>query len=160
MSEEEDTDLSPLERSRGMAIAVKIFRVLSVIMVLSVVVIFVLIIRSEQAHDEAVCPYEDQAERSLPGGLVVLEQSRRCMEEAEEHRWMLGRPGKGPVEPGKRRLSPELFAGEGYSWDVKVDEDGGVLLEVQTGGRERRVFREADLIGYEAPAATGPGAAP
>jgi len=47
MSEEEDTELSPLERSRGMAIAVKIFRVLSVIMVLSVVVIFVLIIRSE-----------------------------------------------------------------------------------------------------------------
>ena len=149
--EQPDNEDFPLERAPWMATAVKIFRVLSILMVLAVVSIFVLLVRAERAHDEARCPFQEIAERRLPDGVAVVEEQRRCMDDAQEHRWMVQRPGKQPVELARRRLSPELFAEGAYSWKLSLEDDGGVILELENRGFDTRSYLESDLLTYVSP---------
>ena len=73
------------------------------------------------------------------------------MDDAQEHRWMVQRPGKQPVELARRRLSPELFAEGAYRWTLTLEDDGGVILELENRGFDTRSYLESDLLTYVPP---------
>ena len=122
---------------RKMGIAV------SALMVLMVVAIFLLIVRSESAHDEAKCPFARRSQQALDE-LVVIEEARRCVPEAEERRWLIARPGKPPLEFARKRLPLGLFNHKETHTKLERDKKGLVVLTLNVGGVGPTEFREAD----------------
>lgn len=114
------------------------------LMVLLVVAIFAFVVRSERAHDEARCPFTTLGERTLAGA-TVIEESRRCVPEAEEHRWLLVRGGGAKLELGRKRLPRASFAAERTKWKLREDETQRLVLEIEVDGAPFSDFREADL---------------
>jgi hypothetical protein len=122
---------------RTMGIAV------SALMVVLVLAVFALIVRSERAHDETRCPFGRRSQQALDE-LVVIEETRRCVPEAEERRWLLARPGKPPFEFARKRLTIGLFTHPKTHTELTRDKQGLVVLTLHVGGVEPTEFREAD----------------
>jgi hypothetical protein len=100
---------------------------------------FVFMAQSEVAFDEASCPYGEPEVREVRSGVSVREDRRTCQEGVEEHRWVLLRTGREPLELGRRRLEARLY--EGYSW-AATEPEGRVRVEIHNPGQDPRVFRE------------------
>jgi hypothetical protein len=119
--------------------------VLSALMVAAVVIIFMFIVRSESAHDEASCPFVKRSERTFEDMLVV-EEARSCVPEAEERRWLLAREGKPQVEFARKRLPKEHFTEGRAVWVLELDAAKKVVLKLRVDGAEISEFREADVM--------------
>jgi hypothetical protein len=122
---------------RKMGIAV------SALMVVMVVAIFALILRSESAHDEAKCPFARRSQEPL-ADLVVIEEARRCVPEAEERRWLIARPGKPPFEFARKRLPLGLFTHKDTNTKLTRDKQGLVVLTLNVPSIGPTEFREVD----------------
>jgi len=134
---------SPLAERRRKLVR-KLGMLVSGLMVVLVVSIFGLVLRSESAHDEASCPFRARSERELRSALV-REEMRTCVPEAEEHRWLLSRPGKAEIELGRKRLPTERFTSARTRWTLTEDEAQRVVLRIEVDGKMLSEFREADL---------------
>lgn len=132
------------EAERRQMLIRRIGIVASALMAVLVLVVFGLVVRSESAHDEASCPFALVGERSL-GEATVVEESRSCVPEAEEHRWLLRRPGQSTVELGRKRLPSERFHKDRTKWKLSEDKNKQVVLEIEVDGRPFSAFHEADL---------------
>jgi len=129
---------------RRQALVRKLGMAVSALMVVLVVSIFALVVRSERAHDEVSCPFTKLSERSL-GAATVIEESRSCVPEAEERRWLVQRQGKSLVELGRKRLPKERFTADRTKWTLTLDKGQQLLLNIEVDGRPLSEFREADL---------------
>jgi hypothetical protein len=116
---------------------------LSGLMVLTVLVIFGLIVRSESAHDEASCPFAVRGEKSL-GEARVVEEARSCLPEVEEHRWTVHRAGKPPYELARKRLDKARFLPSRFQWKLSEDEAHRLVLRIEVDGALSSEFREED----------------
>src|SRR5690349_17546088 len=87
----------------------------SALMVLGVLTVLVLIIRTERAHDEAQCKFAPLGRRAMAGA-EVLEESRSCLPDVEERRYLIQRVGRPAYELARKRLSSAQFAAERYVW--------------------------------------------
>lgn len=102
--------------------------------------IFLFAMRTGCAHDETRCPFHDVTTRPLEGHASVLEQSRRCIDEVEEHRWMVVRDGEAPVELGRMPLEAERIP-EGFPWEARIEDDR-VIIDVTNEPRGIFTLRE------------------
>jgi hypothetical protein len=118
---------------------------LSALMVLTVLTVFVLILRTESAHDEATCKFVQSAEQPFVGGRVV-EEKRSCVPEVEERRYMLERAGKKPYELARKRLGSQFFRENRYEWKVVDEGDKGVRVRMLVDGKISSEFREEDAV--------------
>jgi len=116
----------------------------SALMVVLVVTVFVLVVRSESAHDETKCPFSKLSERVI-GTATVIEETRSCVPEAEERRWLVQRGGQKPVEFGRKRLPKERFTADRTKWSLTEDKNKQLLLNIEVDGHPFSEFREADL---------------
>jgi hypothetical protein len=119
---------------------------LSGLMVTTVLVIFGLIFRSESAHDDATCPFAKLSERNL-GEVRVIEESRRCVPEAEERRWLVERPGKGPFELARKRLDRARYSEGRFQWTLEEDAQKLLIIKLEVDGALSSEFHEADVAG-------------
>jgi hypothetical protein len=110
--------------------------------VILVLLIAAFVARSELAHDESTCPFEEVGRRDLGGGVIVIDEGRSCQEGVEEHRWVVHRGG-ATREIGRRRLMSDLYAEERYRWTATVD-DGQVRIAIENDGTESARFREGE----------------
>jgi hypothetical protein len=105
------------------------------------IAIFGFILLTESAHDEASCPFRELTRRTASEDAVVIEESRHCIGDVEERRFVVVRNGQRQVL-GERRFAPALFAPEVYSWELKVSEQGETHVRVAQKGHGAVVFRE------------------
>jgi hypothetical protein len=117
--------------------------VASALMVAAVLAVLLFIVRSETAHDEASCPFAKRSERVLEGVLVV-EESRSCVAEAEEHRWLVSREGGAAVEFARKRLPKEHFSNDRAMWVLSLDEKKMAVLKLHVDGKVISEAHEAD----------------
>ncbi|MFO0713703.1 MAG: hypothetical protein U0353_27870 [Sandaracinus sp.] len=92
------------------------------------------------AHDERRCPYSHVETRPVGDGVRVREESRRCIDEVEEHRWLVERGTAPPNELGRYPLEAEQIS-EGFPWTATI-EDARVVITIQNQGRGEIVLRE------------------
>lgn len=102
--------------------------------------IFVFIARFSMAHDESRCPFREVETRVVGPDTVVREDSRRCLPEIEEHRWVLRREHQAELELGRYPLEAAEIE-HGFPWRAALD-DGRVVVTVTNEGRGELVFRE------------------
>jgi hypothetical protein len=100
-------------------------------------------VRSERAHDEEKCKFTVASVRIF-GGATVFEESRSCVPEAEEHRWLLQRDGQEKREFARKRLPKPMFSPDSASWTVERDKAGLVVMKLHVQGQPDTEFREAD----------------
>lgn len=98
------------------------------------------ITRYSMAHDESRCPYAHVETRDVGAGLRVREESRRCIDEVEEHRWLVERGTAPPNELGRYPLEADQIA-QGFPWTAVVQE-GRVVITIENQGRGEIVLRE------------------
>lgn len=103
--------------------------------------IFAFILLTEKAHDDARCPFVELSRRTASPGVEVIEESRRCIADVEERRFVVVRDGQRQAL-GERRFAPALFAPDVYSWEIKVSEQGETHVRVAQKGHGEVVFRE------------------
>jgi len=115
----------------------------SALSVLLVVSVFVLILRTENAHDEATCAFATLGERTL-GDVTVSEESRNCLPEVEERRYIVHRASGHEFELARKRLPREHFGRNRYAWELTEDEDHLLVLSIQVDGKLLSEFHEAD----------------
>lgn len=118
---------------------------LSGLMILTVLAVFVLIFRTERAHDEASCPFSKLEERAFSGGRVI-EERRSCLPEIEERRYLLERTGKPSFELARKRVGSKFFRENRYAWSVAEDARKRVILRVIVDGKLSSEFREEDAV--------------
>jgi hypothetical protein len=116
---------------------------LSALMVVTMLVIFGLIVRSESAHDESSCPFKKLSERSV-GQARVMEEARSCLPQVEERRWLLERPGSPAFEFARKRLDKARFAPEHFQWKLEEDAQHLVVLRLEVDGQLLSESHEAD----------------
>lgn len=121
----------------------------SVTSVSLVIFSFGMIIRNERAHDEKRCPFVAVETRDVDGARV-LDERRRCVEGIEEHRWLLVRSDRAPLELGRRRLSSKFYARGVYTWRAFV-ESGYVRVHVENVGAPPVTYRQEIAAGVAAP---------
>ncbi|MBN8615810.1 MAG: hypothetical protein J0L92_34775 [Deltaproteobacteria bacterium] len=92
------------------------------------------------AHDEERCPYVHVETRDVSAGVRVREESRRCIDEVEEHRWLVQRGTEPPMELGRYPLEAAQIE-DGFPWTATLD-DARVVITVQNQGRGEIVLRE------------------
>jgi hypothetical protein len=102
-------------------------------------IIMIFIVRSEMAFDESRCPYRAREERTFREGTRVREDARTCQDGVEEHRWVLVRDGRPPLELGRRRLASRYY--DNYRWSI-VEREGRVRVEVHNRGVGPRAYGE------------------
>ncbi len=102
--------------------------------------IFGFAVRTGCAHDETRCPFHDVETRPVGTGASVLEQARQCVDEVEEHRWLVVREGAPPRELGRMPLERSRIA-EGFPWEAR-SEDGRVVIDVTNEPRGIFTLRE------------------
>ncbi|MDQ3030826.1 MAG: hypothetical protein M3Y87_00250 [Myxococcota bacterium] len=102
--------------------------------------IFLFIARFSMAHDEGRCPFSEVETRAAGERVSVREESRRCLPEIEEHRWIVVREGRPELELGRFPLESEQIE-QGFPW-VAVEEEGRAVVTVTNEGRGELVFRE------------------
>jgi hypothetical protein len=120
----------------------------SALMVLTMLVIFGLIVRSERAHDEGRCPFSAIGEQTL-AGVRVVEEARTCLPQVEEHRWLVARPGKDTYELARKRLDRARFSKERFRWSLSQDEKQLLVLTIEVDGALSSEFREEDAVRRE-----------
>ncbi len=126
----------------------KIVRVLgiaaSALMVVLVGSIFFVIVRTEAAHDDRTCLFSEIEQRPFLNA-VVHEESRSCVPEAEEHRWLVQRGG-AQYELGRKRLPKNRFTAERTKWTLLEDPErkGALVLRIEVDGAPFSEFREQD----------------
>jgi hypothetical protein len=80
------------------------------------------------AHDEERCPYAHVETRDVAAGVRVREESRRCIDEVEEHRWLV-----------ERGTAPQIE--QGFPWQARIEE-ARVVITIENQGRGEIVLRE------------------
>ncbi len=116
---------------------------LSATMVVTVLTVFVLIVRSESAHHEATCPFRALSERAFAGGRV-REEERSCVAGVSERRYLLERGHEAAYELARKRLASERFAPARYRWELETDAQGRVVLRSYVDGKLASESREQD----------------
>jgi len=96
-------------------------------------------------HDEDRCPYAHVATRDVGSGVRVREESRRCIDEVEEHRWLVERGTAPPNELGRYPLEAAQIE-SGFPWRAEV-EGGRVVITITNAGRGELVLREPEAGG-------------
>ena len=119
---------------------------LSSLMVLTVLTVFVFIMRNESAHDEASCPFAQISERPFAQG-KVLEEQRSCVPGISERRYRVAREGKPVYELARKRLSSERFMPPHYVWKLTPDSQNRLVLTLLVDGKVSSEFREEDASG-------------
>ncbi len=117
---------------------------LSAVMILTVLVIFGLIVRSESAHDEASCPFASLSERTL-GVARVLEETRECVSGVEERRWLVERSGQETYELARKRLDKARFAEDRFAWKLEANEQQKLSVHIVVDGQTLSEFHEEDV---------------
>jgi hypothetical protein len=102
--------------------------------------IFGFIFRYGWAHDEDRCPFHEVETRVVEGSVSVREDARRCLDEVEEHRWLVVRGDAEPLDLGRYPLEAELVE-TGFPWEARL-EDGRVVIDVTNEGRGTFTLRE------------------
>lgn len=104
------------------------------------VFIFVFIVRYSVAHDPDSCPYTLGEPRPLggPDGVAVREDSRSCMDDVQDHRWVVLRPGEDELPLGNL---PLMGADARFEWEAHVDE-GRVVVDIVVPDRGELSLRE------------------
>lgn len=92
------------------------------------------------AHDEERCPYAHVETRDVAAGVRVREESRRCIDEVEEHRWLVERGTAPPNELGRYPLEAAQVE-QGFPWQARI-EDARVVITIENQGRGEIVLRE------------------
>lgn len=92
------------------------------------------------AHDEDTCPYQARETRDVSAGVRVREEARRCIDEVEEHRWLVERGTAPPNELGRYPLEAAQIE-QGFPWVASIEE-GRVVITIQNQGRGEIVLRE------------------
>jgi hypothetical protein len=118
--------------------------VMSSLMVLTVLAIFVLIVRTERAHDESRCAFAPHSERLLDG-VRVLEDARSCLPELEERRYQVERAPAPRFELARKRLSRAQFAADRYRWTLRQDAAHKLVLRIEVDGKLSSEFFEQDV---------------
>lgn len=116
---------------------------LSALMVLTVLTVFVLVMRNESAHDETSCPFVDIGARPFAEG-TVLEQQRTCVTNISERRYLVRRVGKPSYELARKRLSSDRFEPKRYAWELHTDPQKRLIIKVLVDGKLSSEFREED----------------
>jgi hypothetical protein len=109
------------------------------------VFIMIFIARYSILHDEERCPYAHVETRDVGSGVRVREESRRCMDEVEEHRWLVERGTAPPLELGRYPLEAEQIP-RGFPWRAEVEEQR-VVITITNEGRGELVLREPRSTG-------------
>lgn len=118
--------------------------VMSSLMVITVLAIFLLIVRTERAHDEGRCAFTKRSVRSL-GEVLVVEEARSCLPELEERRYLVARKAVAPFELARKRLPKPHFASDRYHWALREDTAHKLVLRIEVDGRLASEFFEQDL---------------
>lgn len=118
--------------------------VMSSLMVLTVLAIFLLIVRTERAHDESRCAFAKRSTRSL-GEVLVVEEARSCLPELEERRYLVARKGQAPFELARKRLPKPHFASDRYRWALREDDAHKLVVRIELDGQLSSEFFEQDL---------------
>jgi hypothetical protein len=116
---------------------------LSALMVCTVLVILLLIVRTERAHDEARCVFAKRSERSL-GDLSVVEETRSCLPELEERRYLVTRPAQASFELARKRMPRANFAPDRYRFSLREDPAHLLVLRIDLDGQLLSEFHEVD----------------
>jgi hypothetical protein len=106
--------------------------------------IFVLIVRTERAHDESHCAFTRRSERRLDG-VRVLEDARSCLPELEERRYQVERAPAVPFELARKRLPRTQFAADRYRWTLRQDQAHKLVLRIEIDGKLSSEFFEQDV---------------
>ena len=104
--------------------------------------IFAFIARFQLAHDEGRCPFHELETRAVTPSVRVREDARRCLPEIEEHRWLVIRGGREPLELGRFPLEADQTE-RGFPWTATL-EDGRAVVTITNEGRGELVFREPE----------------
>ena len=112
-------------------------------MVLAVSIVLFLIFRTESAHDEATCLFIKSDQREL-NGTRVIEESRRCLPELEERRYLVARVDKKPFELARKRLPASSFAPERFKWTLREDKAHKLIIRFDVDGKMLSEFFEED----------------
>lgn len=116
---------------------------MSSLMVVTVLAIFLLIVRTERAHDEARCGFVKRSQRNL-GNVLVLEDTRSCLPELEERRYVVAREAEPRFELARKRLPKQHFTSDRYHWTLREDTDHKLVLRIEVDGELSSEFFEAD----------------
>lgn len=108
--------------------------VLSALMVVTVLSILFLIVRTERAHDEEQCKFSLFSQRDLDG-TQVIEESRTCLPELEERRYLLKRGAESGFELARKRLPTAHFASDRYKWTLREDDKHKIVLRIDVDGK-------------------------
>lgn len=110
------------------------------------VAIFVIIVRYSVAHDPDNCPYVLGAVRDVNDGIAVREDTRQCMDDVEDHRWVVVRDGDEDLPLGNL---PLMGTSVTVGWEAHLD-DGRVVVDVEIPDRGSLTFREPERgVGLE-----------
>jgi hypothetical protein len=117
---------------------------MSSLMVVTVLTIFVLIVRTERAHDESRCAFAKRSTRNH-GDALVVEESRSCLPELEERRYLVTRVSAPPFELARKRLPTAQFAERRYRWTLREDAAHKLVLRIEIDDQLSSEFFEQDL---------------
>ena len=109
------------------------------------VFIFGFIVRYGWAHDEDRCPFHEVETRTIDATVAVREDERRCIDEVEDHRWVVLRAGSEPLDLGRFPLEAALVD-VGFPWEARLEE-GRVVVDVTNEGHGTFTLREPPLPG-------------
>ena len=109
--------------------------------VISVLSIIFVVMRSEIAHRESECPFEERSLRKFNAEVSIREEARSCDAQTAEHRFWLLRSDQKPRLLGGRRLPKDRYADERYRWSI---EEGarGIAIQIENDGVENATFHE------------------
>lgn len=100
--------------------------------------IFAFVVRYSVAHDEASCPYTLGEPRVIADDVSVREDSRSCMDDVRDHRWVVLRPGVPDRSLGNLPLMGEDAR---FEWEARIEEER-VVIDVVVPDRGELSFRE------------------
>lgn len=132
-----------LQHKRKRALKI-IGMVLSAVMVVAMLTVLALIVRNERAHDEQVCKFAPLGERVL-GAATIREESRTCLPELEERRYLIERVGAKTFELARKRLPPAYYATDRYVWTAREDKAHKLVVRIDMGGKLMSEFFEEDV---------------
>ena len=103
-------------------------------------IIFGVIVRYSWAHDLDRCPYTLGTPRDLREGVAVREDHRQCMEDVEDHRWVVVREGMDDLPLGNL---PLMGTNVTVEWAARLEEDHAIV-DVTIPERGDLTFREPE----------------
>lgn len=106
------------------------------------------ILFTQSAHDPSRCPFRELTRRELAAGVSVVEETRNCVGEVEEHRYTLLRGQKSQLL-GERRFDRSAFAPGRYRWEAKITPQGEVQLTIHNTGHADLLLREGTAEEHE-----------